>query len=593
MRKYRLGICSTSHLCRCLTGTLLLAAMATVVACGGNGNGTVTVTDNGGGGGTGNFAITPSDALLNVGQSTNYAVIPTDVSSRQGEVAVVVSGWSVLDPAIATVVGAGASAAVTGVADGQTTLTAVTDQGTLQATVRVGAESVPQETLEELASFLTQAAADGTLTNAPSELPVALGASQTLLADLDAAFGAPQRLAAFALNPAVFDRNPVTITPADLFLGQDATASRVATNDGRMDAQIRDFISNLGFAGFDELRFVTAWQRAEFHEEGEQADGIHPNRGVPAVTFTPGVIGIGWYNGSVVCFGGSDSHTIFKRETAEAIRSGKLIKDNHVTEQGSTVLHELSHVYLNQTARGSLDLEPLVGQLEGVLRGSADLALTTKFGTPDPTALERFFKHYSELLLQPKGYELLNAFGLRKEPAALNLTAPQEVNVNQTFTVSLALSGQNVRPNENVLVQASGAVVGSGRSIVRTGSGGLATLTLKAGTAEGVIVIQAQFLGDSRTVEVAVVDPNHPGAYVVLDSTLTADQINLYPAGSVIFLKRVTHGHVAGPEAGCNHDHLHGPMIDIDGDGPLTDPAPNNCGYGKVYHGTIGPLPGG
>lgn len=569
---------------RWLVGTLCGAAVFVVAACGGGGTG----PGNGSGNGPSSSAITPSDALLDVGQSAYYAVVPTDPETRHEQSRVVVNGWRILDPAIATVTGTGERATVTGLAVGQTTLTASTDGGDLRATVRVGPENLPQATLEELAGFLTDAAADGALTNAPTERPVDLDAPQSLVDDLEASLGSPPRLVVWGLDPAVFDRDPVTVDAGDLSLEQGPQTSRGYTNDGQMDAEILAFIIQLGRAGFNDTAFRSAWRQAEFHQEGGQASGLMLK--VSAVTFFPG--GPTIYDGSIVYPGGSMTHTVFPKATAADIRAGNLIKDDHVTEAGSTVLHELAHCYVFQTHHGDIDPETVAGPLEGLLRGLADVALTTQAGTPDPTALARVFANYHELTLQPTGYEVLNLFALRKPPASPNLTAPREVNVGQTFSVPLSLRGQNALPNENVLVNVIGAVAQAGLRVVRTDSAGAAQLQLQAGSAEGVIYLNARFLGDSRSAEIAVVDPNHPSPYVVLDQTLTSASENVYPAGSVIFLKRVTNGKVAGPEAGCNHDHLHGPFIDIDGDGPLADPDPDHCGYGLVYHGTVGPVGG-
>lgn len=66
--------------------------------------------------------------------------------------------------------------------------------------------------------------------------------------------------------------------------------------------------------------------------------------------------------------------------------------------------------------------------------------------------------------------------------------------------------------------------------------------------------------------------------------TLGADTVvggTVLRAGTQIPLVRVHGGHVAGPEANCDQDHVHGP-ITIDGHGPISDPDANGCGHGHV-----------
>jgi len=545
-----------------------------VTSCGDGG------TATGNTGGSGNFQIAPEDVLLAIGQSANVAVVTPDAVSRQDEAGVVVSGWSVGDDSIAGVVASGDAAVVTGLAAGQTTLTASSNQGSLTATIRVGDQTVSGPALDALASFLTAAAAAGDVDPNAAEPPPVLAAPATLLDALATDLGPPARMAAFVLNPAAFQRTPVSFTAADLTLAGAPAANRAATHDGVLELQIRIFLRTLERAGCPMGPFFAAVAQARFHEEGQQADGVRPRPGVPAVTFEPGPT---IYNGGLVVITDGHTHTVFSQSTAQAIRMGQLIADNKLTEAGSTVLHELAHIALFVNGQGALDSEALIGMFEALIRAKADLMLTSAAGAADPGSLQEFFSSYGQIVRQPNGAAVLQEFGLFMQPAAPTLTAPQEVNTGQTFTVNLTLAGTSARPNEDVLVIVRGAAQSTGQRIVRTGPGGSATISITAGPDEGDIEVEATFLTSSQTVFVAVVNASNPSAYLILDHRLESEFAG-YPAGSVIFLSRVTGGTVqVGHGNNCGETHLHGP-IRIDGDGPFDDPDPTGCGHGHVFH---------
>lgn len=83
------------------------------------------------------------------------------------------------------------------------------------------------------------------------------------------------------------------------------------------------------------------------------------------------------------------------------------------------------------------------------------------------------------------------------------------------------------------------------------------------------------------SLQIEVLPWNGPtAAAVVLTQTLVLGDLT-YPAGTALDPTRIVGGHVSGPDGGCDHDHLHGPSITIDGAGPIPDPDPNGCGYGR------------
>jgi hypothetical protein len=61
-----------------------------------------------------------------------------------------------------------------------------------------------------------------------------------------------------------------------------------------------------------------------------------------------------------------------------------------------------------------------------------------------------------------------------------------------------------------------------------------------------------------------------------------------HAVGETIALRRITGGHVANPDTGCNFQHYHGFGIIIDQGTPVQqggsqeDPDPNGCGYGRI-----------
>ncbi len=131
-------------------GVVGLAVAGAMAACGGG--------NTGGTGSAAGYRLAPNETLLASGQSANVAAVAADLVSRQDEEGVVVSGWSVAEPSLASVVAQGDSAVVTGLAPGLTRLTAVSNQGTFTATVRVGAQAVGGAPLDDLATFLIAAA---------------------------------------------------------------------------------------------------------------------------------------------------------------------------------------------------------------------------------------------------------------------------------------------------------------------------------------------------------------------------------------------------------------------------------------------------
>jgi hypothetical protein len=87
-------------------------------------------------------------------------------------------------------------------------------------------------------------------------------------------------------------------------------------------------------------------------------------------------------------------------------------------------------------------------------------------------------------------------------------------------------------------------------------------------------------LADTLTIEV-VAPQGGTVVALVLAADLTVEGL-VYPAGIAISLTSITGGTPSGPDAGCSGDHLHGPSITIDGLGPIPDPDPTGCGYGRI-----------
>jgi hypothetical protein len=70
-------------------------------------------------------------------------------------------------------------------------------------------------------------------------------------------------------------------------------------------------------------------------------------------------------------------------------------------------------------------------------------------------------------------------------------------------------------------------------------------------------------------------------------SGLAVGVAKVYPKGDVVNLSRISNGVIANPDE-CPSRHLHGPGgIQIDGQGPFTDPNPGGCGFGPIVTNAV------
>ena len=528
------------------------------------------------------------------------AVAPADFSIAQGRmvglsltldgVPVAADTWTTGDSAVATVVrNSDGAATLTGVGPGSTSVTGASGSQEASTTVTVEPEAIGAVNLTSLADYLEQLANDGAIgvdtPILPDHLPQDDDLAQALAADL----GNPPRMVTLRLDPAVFDVDPVVITPDDLTLATASTQASVvtrgtATADATIKASLQTLITALSNAGCPMGLFQTALNQTSFHQEGNQAGGVTPRPGVPGVTF---VNTLTYYNGFVILIYDGDYHTVFNTATATALRAGQIFDANgKLTEFASTALHELAHVVVDQNGFTNFsDEENSVSNLEEVVRRKANIALCRAKGVAiDPRDILNLSSQYQALLADPLGAGLLSDFQQQAPPTSVTITAPATVNPGQIFTATVTISGSSGPMVADLAFTAGGAAAPTGAQALQTGANGQATQQVTAPNNCGRISLVVTVLGARTTTPVEVIPATTP--VVILDHDLHTSTAS-YFAGDCVELSRIENGVVAGVEPGCSAIHLHAasPMgIFIDADGPFPDPAPPNCGYGRVYN---------